>query len=110
VWVLRLSLALGRTPAELADVLTAADLALYQAIVEMDGPWWGAREAAYLRQLCAVQAAAGGASIPPDDFSIEWIVGAAAEGGPTCNLLPPTDGLAIFAARHGLDVTEEPAP
>lgn len=103
MWVLRLSLALGRTPAELLDVLTTADLALYQALVEIDGPWWGEREAAHLRQLCSVQAAAGGADIPAEQFNIEWRVGASAEA-PDANLLPPCDGLEIFAARHGLDV------
>jgi hypothetical protein len=105
--VLRLSLALGRTRRELEDALTAEDLALYQALVEVDGPWWGEREAAYLRQLCSVQAAAGGASIPPADFAVEWRVG---DDAGDANLLPPADGLALFAARHGLDVSEEPAP
>ena len=75
--------------------------------MEIDGPWWGEREAAHLRQLCSVQAAAGGVSIPPDEFEIEWTVGAAGE--PAVRLLPPADGLALFAARHGLPVEEVPA-
>jgi hypothetical protein len=106
-WLIRLSLALGRTPTELAEVLTAGDLALYQAAAEIDGPWWGEGIAAHLRQLCSVTAAASGASIPPDDFAIEWTVGGEdREARPAANLLPPVDGLEIFAARYGLDLVE----
>ncbi len=103
LWLLRLSFPLGRTPAELAEVLTARDLALYQALVEIDGPWWGEREAAMSRQLCSVQAAAAGASIPPDEFAIEWSVGSTPDR-PAANLLPSSEGLALFAARHGAEV------
>lgn len=103
MWVLRLSLALGRTPAELERTLTADELAEYQALVELDGPWWGEREAAHLRQLCSVQAAAAGADIPADQFQIEWALGSA--GG--TNLLPSADGIALFAGAFGLDVVEE---
>lgn len=105
LWVIRLSLILGRTPSELAEVLTAEDLALYQAFVEIDGPWWGEGHAALLRQLCSVSAAAAGANIPPDSFKIDWTVGPPGDE-PADNLLAPEDGIAIFAARHGLDVEE----
>lgn len=94
-------------PAALEETLTAEDLALYQALVELDGPWWGEREAAYLRQLCAVQAAAGGSRISAAEFAIEWRVGPA--DGDAANLLPPEEGLALFADRHGLTVQELPA-
>lgn len=102
MWVVRLSLALGRTVAELEAALTPADLALYQAVVEIDGPWWGEREAAHLRQLAAVQAAAAGAHVPADDFRIEWTLGPAAAAD---RLLPSNDGLELFAARHHLPIT-----
>jgi hypothetical protein len=69
----------------------------------VDGPWWGEREAAYLRQLCSVQAAAAGADLPPDKFAIEWAVGPAAPQEP---LLDAATGLRAFAARYGL-TTEE---
>lgn len=107
LWLLRLSLILPHPPSILAELLTADDLALYQAWVEVDGPWWGEREAALLRQLCSVVAATSGSKIPPDDFKSEWTVGPATETA-GANLLPPADGLAIFAARHGLTLTEEP--
>jgi len=35
-WLVRLSKHLGRTPTELAEVLTARDLALYLAVEEID--------------------------------------------------------------------------
>jgi hypothetical protein len=72
--------------------------------VEIDGPWWGEREAAMMRQLCSVQAAATGTDIEPDRFAIEWTVGVS--GDQPRNLLPADDGLAIWAARHGLEVEE----
>lgn len=87
-------------------MLTAHDVALYQALVEIDGPWWGEREAAMMRQLCSVQAAAAGSDIEPDRFSIEWTVGPATSTAG--NLLPAGDGLAVFAARHGLRLEEVP--
>ncbi|MDY3558124.1 hypothetical protein R5W23_000845 [Gemmata sp. JC673] len=104
MWVLRLSIALGRLPDELERVLTAAQLAEYQALVELDGPWWGEREASYLRQLCSVTAAAAGAQIPADQFQIEWTIGAT-----PVNLLPSADGLALFADCFGLGIEETPA-
>ncbi|VTU02774.1 unnamed protein product [Gemmataceae bacterium] len=107
LWLLRLSLVLHATPAELEGRLTAADLSLYQALVEIDGPWWGEREAAMLRQLCSVQAAAAGSNIPPDQFAIEWTIGQGDDAA-AANLLPPADGLAAFAAHHGLHVSEVP--
>ena len=92
------------TPSELADRLTAADLALYQAWAEEDGPWWGEREAAYLRTLCSVTAAAaGGADVAPDDFRLTWSAGPAEP----VELLDAEAGLRVFAAKHGLAVTEE---
>jgi hypothetical protein len=97
---------MGRTERELAEVLTVAELSRYQALVEIDGPWWGEREAALLQQLCSVQAAAGGADIPPEEFKIQWRVGPAAVDPPAGRLLPPNDGIAIFAARYGLPVIE----
>ncbi|WP_162669683.1 hypothetical protein [Gemmata massiliana] len=107
--MLRLSLALGRTPGELFEQLTATDLALYQALVEIDGPWWGEREAAHLRQIASVQAAAAGADVPPDQFEIEWRVG---EDAPATtsefNLLPAAEGILMFAAQNGLEVQENP--
>lgn len=75
--------------------------------MEVDGPWWGEREAAYLRQLAAVGAAAGGTSVSPDEFKLDWHVGPS--DAPPANLLSPDDGLAIFAARHGLELSEAPA-
>jgi hypothetical protein len=99
-------MAWGRTTRELAEVLTAADLAEYQALVEIDGPWWGEREAAHLRQLCALQAAAGGTDSSPDDWEIEWQVGPA--DAPDVNLLAPEDGIKIMAAGFGLAVEEVP--
>lgn len=99
---------MGRTPGELAEVLTARELALFQAAVEIDGPFWGAREAAYMRQLTSVNAAAAGASVSPDELEIEWRVGGPGEtGGP--NLLDPADGLSMFAAMHGRQLSEVPA-
>lgn len=83
-------------------MLTTGDLAEYQALVEIDGPWWGEREAAYARRLCSLIAATGGADHAPDDFAITWSIGSAAE--PEGNFLPPADGLVIFAARYKLRV------
>lgn len=100
--MVRLSLVMGRTVAELESLLTPADLALYQAVVEVDGPWWGEREASYLRQLAAVQAAAAGAAVPAERFRIDWALGPAA----AADLLPSNDGLALFAARHELPITQ----
>jgi hypothetical protein len=59
-----------------------------------------------------VSAAVAGADIPADDFSLTWCVGrdAGDDQAAGVNLLPPGDGIAAFAARHGLDVSEEPAP
>lgn len=88
--------------------MTARDVALYQAWVEVDGPWWGEREDAQLRQLCSISAAAAGVPTPPDEFRLEWQLGGA--DGPAVNLLSPADGLAAFAAINGLDVTPEPSP
>jgi len=99
---------LHATPAELEERLTPEDLALYQAWVELDGPWWGEREAAHLKQLCSVVAATAGADLPPDRFDTEWTVGAPGEA--PANLLPPADGLAIWAARHGLQPPTEDEP
>ena len=107
LWLLRLSLVLGGTPAELEARLTVGDLALYQALVEIDGPWWGEREAAMLRQLCSVQAAAAGSALTPDTLPIEWSVGAP-NVSPTGNLLPPAAALPALAAHHGLAVEELP--
>ena len=104
LWLVRLSLPLGRTPTELAEVLTLDDLALYQAAAEIDGPFWGEREAAHMRQLASVVAATRGADIPPDEFKIEWTIGG--PDAPPANLLPPAEGLELFAARIGLDVVE----
>lgn len=104
---------MGRTRAELEELLTAADLALYQAVVEIDGPWWGAREAAHLRQIAAVTSRAAGADVQPEDFEIEWRVGKGPDQGegeqPGPNLLPAVDGMRMMAAAAGLTLTEEPA-
>lgn len=108
-WLVRLSLRLGRTPTELAEVLTAADLSLYQAVTEIDGPWWGESETAHLRQLTAVTAAAGGVPIPSDEFRITWTVGGDSGPGEGVYLLDPADGLKMWAQSYGLTVTEEPA-
>lgn len=109
LWLVRLSPVLGATPAELLDRLTAEDLALYQAAVEIDGPWWGAREAAYFRQLTSVTAAAAGCDLPADQLDIEWTVGRPAEAAGV--LFTPAEGIALFASRHGLAVEhEDPTP
>ncbi len=109
--MVRLSLQLGRTRTELLETLTAEDLGFYQAVVEIDGPWWGEREAAHMEQLCSIQAAAAGADVEPDAFKIGWTVGAPGEhdqGG--ANLLPSNDGIELFAARFGLvDLVREGA-
>lgn len=97
---MRLSLALGRLPDELAEVLTAGGLAEYQALCELDGPWWGEREAAHLRQLCAIQSAAGGVSASPDEFAIEWTVGTPPAAADVINLVPFEDGIQILAAQY----------
>lgn len=68
--------------------------------MEIDGPYWGERDAAYFRQLCSLSAAANGVVIPPDDFELKWTLGPA--DGPPVNLIPPEIGLEIFAARHGV--------
>ncbi len=106
MWVLRLSLQLGRLPHELEHALTAEDLALYQALVEIDGPFWGQRETQMIARLCSVVAATAGANLPPDEFEPEWTVGPAGDA-PAGNLLPPADGLALLAARYGFAVAEE---
>lgn len=106
LWLLRLSLKLGRLPGELAELLTAEDLAAYQALVEIDGPFWGEGQAALLRQLCSIGAAQCGADIPPDDFAIEWTVGGKADDGPAAPLLDPNAGIEIFAARYGIELVE----
>lgn len=97
---------MGRTRGELVELLTADDLALYQALVEIDGPFWGKRETAMMAQLCSLQAAAGGVHIPADEFEIEWRVGESAEAGG--NMLAPAEGLELFAALHGLKVEVVP--
>jgi hypothetical protein len=102
LWSLRLCVLFHRPLAELDQVLTAAEIGLWMAMVEIDGPWWGEREAALLRQLCSVQAAAAGADLPPDQFRVEWVVGESAASSE--NLLPPDDGLEILAARYGVPV------
>jgi hypothetical protein len=110
LWVIRLSLALGKSPRWIEEELTAEDLAHYQAAVEIDGPWWcGEHVAGHVRELCSITAAAGGVSIPPDEFKVPWAVGARdPDQAAGFNLIPPEDGLAAFAARHGLDLVEVP--
>ena len=100
----RLSLHLRRTPAELAQVLTLGELVGYQALVELDGPWWLEGTAAYLRQLSSVIAASVGAQIPDERFTIEWEIGG--QESPRVNLLPAADGLAILAGRLGAELVE----
>lgn len=76
---------------------------MFQAAIEIDGPFWNEGLAAHLRQLCSITAAGAGADLPPDEFAIEWGIGAAGEA-PPANELPPAEGLELFAARYGLDV------
>jgi TolB-like protein len=100
---MRLSLSLGRLPAELAELLTLDDLAAYQALVELDGPFWLEGTAAQLRILTSVVAATAGAELPADRFAIEWNLGRR-DAAEVVNLLPPADGLALWAGRYGLDL------
>jgi len=62
--------------------------------------------AAHFRQLCAVTAAAAGATITAEQFALEWAVGR--QDAPRVNLLPPADGLAILAGRLGAELEREP--
>lgn len=86
-------------------MLTARDLALYQALAAIDGPWWGERESAYARLLCSVTAAAGGVSIPADDFAIEWVYCEAGDQT-EAERLTPADGLRMLAKMNRVPVTE----
>lgn len=69
--------------------------------MEIDGPWWGEREVAYLKQVCAVIAASRGVAGSPDDYAIEWVF-----GDSVARLLPANEGLAILAERYGLEVIQ----
>jgi len=116
MWLYRLSLTLGRLPGELAEVLTAADVAAYAAMVELEGPWWGEREAHAIRELCSVVAATAGVSIAAEQFRHSWTVGprAAPEasaddqaGADQADQFTGAEGLQLFAAAYGLDVVRE---
>jgi hypothetical protein len=105
LWLHRLSLVYGILPDDLAELLTLDQLNAFLALVEIDGPFWGEREAAASRLLCSVVAATAGAEVDPDRFRQEWTLGADAPAG--VNLLKSADGVALFAARYGGTLTTE---
>lgn len=58
--------------------------------------------------MTSTVAATGGADVPPDRYRLDWTLGAV-EDAAGVNLLPPADGLALWADRYGLDVVTEDA-